>query len=154
MTATALTASPALPRRPDGATMETARGAQVAGQYWFDVLNFAVGAVSSGQLRAISGPSCDACTAIENTITDAYRGGGSMRGGQYVVRSRNLDSFFILQGAIVWVVFDRSPRTMVDAEGSVSAALSQATFAPCRIIPGFAGGQWWVVAVQSPDPVG
>jgi hypothetical protein len=154
MTATVVAVSPAPPQLPAGAATETADGASVAGQYWFEALSYAVGTGNTAALRSTSDPACDACTAVENAIANAYRAGGSLRGGQYVVRSINLDSFFNLQRATFRVVFDRGPRATLDAAGRERASLAQATFAPCQIILGFAGGQWRVLAVQSPDPVG
>jgi serine/threonine-protein kinase len=154
MTSTIVATLPAPPQVPRSASSETADGAGITGRYWFDTLNYAVGTGNIGALQAASDPVCDACTAIEKAVSDAYRAGGSMRGGQYVVRSMNLDSFFNLQRASLRVVFDRSPRTTVDATGRERAALAEATFAPCQIVLNFAGGQWRVLAVQATDPVG
>lgn len=153
-TATVVAASLAPPQLPPGAATETADGARVVGQYWFDALSYAVDSGNTAALLSVSDPACDACTAIKNTIADTYGVGGSMRGGQYVVRTINLDSFFNLQRATFRVVFDRGPRTTFDATGRQRAMLPAATFAPCQVILGFANGRWQVLAVQSPDPVG
>jgi hypothetical protein len=144
----------ARPQPPRAAASQSADGARIAGGFWFDALNYAVATGNTAALTATSDPACDACTALRNAITDAYRAGGSMRGGQYTVRSMSLDAFFDLQRATFRVVFDRGPRTTLDATGLSRTALAPATFAPCQIILGFADGQWHVLAVQSPDPIG
>jgi hypothetical protein len=101
---------------------------------WFGALNQAVSSGNTSRLDAVSAEGCVACVRARQVVQDAYRGGGSLRGGVYQVRSVRADSFWSPSHRVLQVVFDRSPRSSLTAAGTVRSTMASATFATCELV--------------------
>ncbi len=101
---------------------------------WFRALNRAVSSGDTSRLAAMSAKGCVACARAQQVVQEAYRGGGTLRGGTYEVRSVGADSFWSPSHPVVQVVFDRSPRTSVTAAATVRSTLPGTTFATCQLV--------------------
>jgi hypothetical protein len=101
---------------------------------WFDALNQAVSSGNTSRLDAASAEGCVACARARQLVQDAYRDGGTLRGGVYQVRSVRADSFWSPSHQVIEVVFDRSPRSGLTAAGTVRSTLASATFATCDVV--------------------
>jgi serine/threonine protein kinase len=151
--APSLASSAARPALADAATAQTGDGAIAFARYWFDTLNHAAASGDTSPLAAASSPNCRPCAAAVTSLGEVHANGRSTRGGTYTVRSVHMDSFFDLRRPTLRVVFDRTPRTTVDASGQQVAALPGTTFESCQIVLEREGTQWRVLEAQSSDPV-
>jgi hypothetical protein len=101
---------------------------------WFSALNDAVSSGNTVRLDAMSAAGCVACARARKVVQDAYRGGGTLRGGTYELRSVRADSFWSPSHPILQVVFDRSPRSSYSAAATLRSTLASATFATCQLV--------------------
>jgi serine/threonine protein kinase, bacterial len=134
------------PTLPSAPTAPTREGATSFVQYWFDLLNYADATGDPAPVLAAGIPGCKVCASDADAIRAAYRDGGSLRGGRYVVRRIIADGFFTPAGTVVvGVVFDRGPRTLVDSAGEVKSELPGITFDSCQVLLTRADDRWYVV---------
>lgn len=141
------------PRLPDMANEQSSDGAVAFATYWFDTLEYAGTTGDTRPLAAASSPACAECEAAIRSLRDAHPDGGTTRGGDYTVRSVHIDSFFDIRRPVLRVVYDRTPRTTIDADGQVVAVLPGVTFASCQLILEPDGARWRVLENQSSIPV-
>lgn len=148
-----LGAGTSAPVPPEAATAESAAGAESFTRYWFDVLNYATATGATGPLEQASSPECAACKAALAAIHGAYQNGLSMQGGRYALRSLHVDSFFTLQRPILRVVFDRTPRSIINTSGQETGSTPGVTFADCQVVLERAGTRWRVRDAESAAPM-
>jgi hypothetical protein len=120
---------------------------------WFGALNRAVSSGDTAQLDAMSAAGCSACARARQVVREAYRDGGTLRGGLYEVRSAKPDSFWGPSHRVVHVVFDRSPRVSVSAGGTERFRLASATFATCQLVLDWKPHGWQVREVLATAPI-
>jgi hypothetical protein len=140
-----------VPSPPTRAASQTPDDAQAAAQFWFDALNTAIRTGHTDGFQAASDPSCEPCNAIRTSVSTVYNSGGTMRGGDYLVRGVSLENFFNLQRPTFNVVFDRSPRTALDAGGHDLSSAPGATFVHCQLVLTFTDDRWRVLTVLPPN---
>jgi serine/threonine protein kinase len=138
---------------PGSASPATAEGATTFVHFWFETLDVAVRTGDTSILEAASSPSCDACRDVIQVIRDGYREGGVLRGGSYSVRVVNADDFFSADRPAVRAVFDRSPRSAVDADGQQHDVFPGGTFLTCQVLLERANGHWRVLEIFSPGGI-
>jgi eukaryotic-like serine/threonine-protein kinase len=137
---------------PPTAGPATVEGAAAFTTYWFDALSHAIGTGTTGPLQDVSTPDCDQCNAAIRLARDAYRDGGSLRGGSYLVHQTIADAFWNPDQPRLGVIFDRSPRSTVRADGSLTAVLPPAAFARVEVVLSRVGGRWQMRQVlAAPD---
>lgn len=78
---TSATAKPTEPALPDAATKATEAGARAFITYYWDLINYAQATGDVKTLKRVSGPRCDACTGINQTLRNQYKQGGRIEGG-------------------------------------------------------------------------
>lgn len=135
------------------ATPETLEGATAFAYHWFEALNYAVSTGDGGALQAASSPQCRACADAATVVRDGYRDRSSLRGGAYTVRTVSADDFWTIDRPALRVVFDRSPRSAVAADGTLAEVFPGGGFLTCQILLERADGRWRVLEVLSPDPI-
>jgi serine/threonine protein kinase, bacterial len=127
---------------PPTAGPATPEGAAAFTTYWFDALSHAISTGNAGPLQDASTPDCEQCNAAVKIARDAYRDGGSLRGGAYLIRQTVADAFWNPDQPRLGVIFDRSPRSTVRADGSLTAVLPGASFARVEVVLNRIGGRW------------
>jgi hypothetical protein len=135
---------------PGSAAPATREGATTFVYFWFETLDAAVRTGDTTILDAASSPSCQACRGAIQVIRDGYREGGTLRGGSYSVRVVNADDFFSVDRPEMRAVFDRSPRSAVDAGGQQHDVFPGGTFLTCQVVLERADGRWRVLEIFSP----
>jgi hypothetical protein len=130
----------AVPATPEGAASFTT--------YWFDALSYAVKTGSTEALQAASTPDCDECNIAIRVVQDAYRDGGSLRGGTYLVRQITADAFWNADKPQLGVIFDRSPRSTIRRDGSITGVLPVEAVTRADIILSRVGDRWMMREVQ------
>ncbi len=138
---------------PGSAAPATREGATTFVYFWFETLDAAVRTGDTSVLEAASSPSCQACRDAIQVIRDGYRDGRVLRGGSYSVRVVNADDFFSADRPAVRAVFDRGPRSAVDADGQQHDVFPGGTFLTCQVLLERANGRWRVLEVFSPGGI-
>jgi hypothetical protein len=137
------------PGPPPTAEPATAEGATAFVRYWFDALNHAVSTGNTAELEAASTRDCQVCTVATQTLRNGFRNGASLRGGSYAVREVLADGFWNPDRPKLQIVFDRGPRSLVRADGSLAEVLPGATFVRCQVVLNRVGDRWLVREVLS-----
>jgi serine/threonine-protein kinase len=145
--------TPAPPTLAATGTRRTPEGATAFVSYWFQTLTHAVATGDTGGLAGASSQGCEQCQAAIASISRSYAGGGSLDGGAYVVRSVIASGLPTGGDAALDVVFDRGPRSTVGPGGEVRGQLPGVTFAVCRALLDWSGGQWRMLTIASPTPL-
>jgi serine/threonine-protein kinase len=141
------------PSPPAEATAASREGAIAFVEYWFAALTHAVRTGETETFRETVSPECADCQQAFEAIESAYAGGGSMRGGAYVVRRVTTTDLFSEDRVVYVAVVDRSDRASVDAAGETQAALPGISFESCSLVLQFADGRWLVREVVTPGCV-
>jgi serine/threonine-protein kinase len=141
-------ATVAAPQQPASAQPHTLEGATAFVYYWFNALDYAVATGNTASLAAASSPNCKTCGEAIGVIQAGYSNGGSLRGGQYTLRDAKADGFWNIEKPLLHVVFDRTPRSAVSADGGTRGVLDGATFATCQIYLERIDNRWRVVDVS------
>jgi len=145
-----VTSRPSAPVAPPSAAPETLDGATVFVHFWLETLSYAVATGDAAALEAVSSRECKACADAAALIRNAYRDGSTLHGGAYSVRDVSADDFQIGARPNLRVVFDRTPRSTVGADGRQRDAVPGGTFLTCQVLLERADGRWRVRAVLSP----
>ncbi|MEJ3743758.1 DUF6318 family protein [Actinomycetes bacterium KLBMP 9797] len=122
-------------------------------EYWFALLTYAQQTGDTDELTAAANGGCDDCVRVIALIRAAYDGGGSLRGGAYLVRRVATNSLFTVDRPIYEATLDRGPRTTLDRTGVERANLPALTVATCSLILEWAGDRWRVLDITTPDCV-
>ncbi len=140
------------PSLPAAANERSSAGATAFVTYWFQSLSHAVRTGDVAAVSAASSPGCDECQGAMTTVRESYENGGSLRGGDYLLRSQIVSGFPAGNQPTVDVVFDRSPRSTLDADGNIRGALPGASFVVCAVVLEWAG-RWRMRAITSSTPI-
>jgi hypothetical protein len=141
------------PVPPASASPETTAGAMAFASYWFDALSYAVATGDTATLDAASSPQCKVCLDASELVHKVYRDGATFNGGVYAVRRLQVDDFQPVSHPAVRIVFDRSPRSIVEANGGQGDVLPGGGFLTCTLLLERVDGHWTVLDVQSPAPL-
>jgi len=134
---------------PPTAEPASAEGATAFVRYWFDALNHAVSTGNTAELEAASTRDCQVCTVATQALRNGYQNGASLRGGTYAVREVLADGFWNPDQPKLQIVFDRGPRSLVRADGSLAEVLPGVTFVRCQVVLDRLGDRWLVREVLS-----
>jgi protein kinase-like protein/uncharacterized protein DUF6318 len=143
-----------VPTTPAAATAPTQEGGIQFVGYWFTSFTYAVRTGDTTTLVAATSPDCGECQAVIATIDTAFADGGSMRGGEYLVRRVSTTNFWSAERPVYDTIVDRTPRTVVNGAGTVTATLPPLTFANCVVVLEWTGDQWQVREVVTPGCIG
>jgi len=138
------------PKPPASAAPETLDGAIAFVTHWFEALTYAVVSGDTVPLDTASSPQCRACADAARAIRDGYREGASLRGGGYAVRTVTADDFWTVERPALRVVFDRSPRSAVDADGHLRDVFDGGSFLTCQVLLERSDGRWRLLELLSP----
>jgi len=144
---------PVVPKPPASAAPQTLDGAIAFVNHWFEALTYAVVTGDTVALDMASSPQCRACADAARLIRDGYRGGASLRGGGYAVRTVAEDDFWTVERPALRVVFDRSPRSAVDADGQLRDVFDGGSFLTCEVLLERAEGRWRLLELLSPSSI-
>jgi len=136
------------PDLPLAAASRDQPGAQEFVKFWFAVLTYAQQTGDTEPVSAVTSPSCTQCRAAFETIRAAYAGGGSLRGGVYVVRSVAVNDLLNLERPVYEATVDRGARSTVDRNGSLRDTLPALSFSNCIMVLEWNNG-WRVFEVTS-----
>lgn len=115
------TAPPTQPALPEAATKATEAGARAFIAYYWDLINYAQVTGDVKALKKVSARNCSGCSAGLEGISDVYRKGGRVEGGEYSVQVKKLkeldgpSSAYLLEALIT---ADNKAQTIVKADGS------------------------------------
>ncbi|KRB73040.1 hypothetical protein ASE01_19895 [Nocardioides sp. Root190] len=115
------TAEPKEPALPDAATKATEAGARAFITYYWDLINYAQVTGDVKALKKVSGPNCTGCSAGLKGISEVYREGGRVEGGEYSVQIKKLNELdgpsttYLLEALLT---ADNQAQTIVNADGS------------------------------------
>ena len=137
------------PQPPASAEPATAEGGSAFIRHWFEALNYAIGTGDTSALDASSSSSCRTCADVVEFVQKAYANGGGLRGGGYTVRDVTTDNFWSLENAKFGVVFDRSSRSTVAADGGQSDVLDGASFLTGQVLLERAGDGWRLLQIHT-----
>ena len=135
------------------ATPYTLEGATAFVYYWFDTLTYATGGGNTAPLEAASNPNCATCAMAVQKVRTTYQGGGSLRGGVYVVREARPDGFWTVDKPQLYTVFDRSPRSKIGPGGDTVETFAPASFLSCQILLERANDRWRMLDVLAQVPI-
>jgi len=142
------------PLLPAAATAHTREGGIAFVRHWFAALTYAQQTGEPTDLATISSPDCAGCQTVIDTIKAAYDGGGSLRGGAYLVRGVTTNSLFAIDRPIYEATIDRGPRATLDRTGVERASLPGLTVASCQVILEWTDGAWRVLSVPTAGCIG
>jgi hypothetical protein len=144
---------PGAPQLPASAAPYTLEGATAFVYYWFDTLTYAGGSGNTTPLEAASSPTCGTCATAMQKVRTSYQGGGSLRGGVYLVREARADGFWTVEKPQLYVVFDRSPRSKIGPGGDPVETFPPASFVSCQILLERANDRWRMLDVFAQVPI-
>ena len=114
---TTAASGPTPPEMPDAAKARTDKGAEAFVRYWLEVVNHAQATGETQVLEAMSESTCAGCRGIAEAVTEAYKGGGHIEGGELMVgRLRELP----LDYEADWAAYGLgkvAPQMVVTADG-------------------------------------
>jgi len=122
-------------------------------RYWFEALNYAVRTGEVTGLEQVSDRKCVECQRALLSIRDNYAEGGSLRGGSYTVRSVVPTGLTTGDQLTLDVVFDRSPRSSLGADGDAQDSLAGASFVVTRALLEWTGKEWRLVTLAAAGPI-
>jgi hypothetical protein len=116
-TASPVSTTPSPPAMPDAARANTKAGAIAFVRHYIDLINYAQATGDVGPLAAVEDAGCKSCTSARDGVRKHYASGGTVKGGNWHIRSASA----IANGAISgWVVdlamrFDRQVVSFGDS---------------------------------------
>jgi hypothetical protein len=134
-------------------TDDLAERRRVGGLAGFGALNQAVATGDTRGLAELSDEGCAACQEALRVIAKSHEGGGTVRGGVYSIREVAVDTFFTAERPSLHVVFDRTPRSSVRADGEATEVLPGAAFLTSHVILAQSGDGWRMVEVLATNRI-
>jgi serine/threonine protein kinase len=141
------------PVLPAIAASESVEGGTAYVKYWLEALNYAITTGDTGPVEAAGMSDCLACTAAVRTVQDGYRGSSTLRGGTYQVRQVTTEWSWTNNNPRFTVVFDRTARSSVRADGTVIPVLPPVNRATGEFVLIRIGDRWLMRRVASNTPV-
>jgi hypothetical protein len=141
----AASAGPVAATLPTGATTHNHDGGADFVRYWFAALNHAQQTGDTTDIAKATGPGCETCQSALTSIQNTYRGGGTLRGGTYLVRRVSTNRLWSLERPIYEATFDRNPRVIVDRAGREKPDLPEMAFAVCVVVLEWTGDRWRIL---------
>lgn len=142
------------PTLPAPAATWTQPGGAAFVEYWFAALNYAVRTGDTSAVTGVTNQACGGCRPTLDAIRDGYADGGSLTGGQYLVRDVRTSSLWTNDRPVYDVTIDRSPRSSLDHAGATKKTVAALAFANCTLILEWVEGKWRVLEIPTSECMG
>ena len=132
-----------VPVLPEQAKEFSKEGLIAFAEYWYATLGYAYETGDPGPMLTVSDPACPSCSRVKDNVTDLYRDGGWLMGGQMIVHQSTSTFIEVPDGTYQAVLMIQQNKvTSYDGDGTLQ---SDSRAMPSRadiVVAAYSNGQW------------